>query len=187
MRRCQSLRTHCSSDSEVEKKKEAKASLSDGQARELRHWALWREMRQLFQILMESGPQGCLRQEVLSVQVCFSPLPLSLSPGTGECGMAQPVVIEHVSCRLLQSYCSSLFIKGGCSSMLRINFLFYGCWLVLWAGGGAGCWDGVWGVAQREPWAKGDWLCCDALWSSYLLFPLAGASGLLTTTLVSSS
>ena len=39
--------------------------------------------------------------------------------------------------------------------MLRINFLFYGCWLVLWAGGGVWCWDGMWGAGQREPWAKG--------------------------------
>ena len=36
---------------------------------------------------------------------------------------------------------------------------------------------------KGNPGQKGDWLCCDASWSSYLLFPLAGASGLLMTTL----
>lgn len=80
---------------------------------------------------------GCLCQEVWILAQClgvFFPLPLSLSPGTGECGMAQPVVIKHVSCCLLQRYCSSLFIKGGCSWMLRLNFLFFGCLPVLWAG-----------------------------------------------------
>lgn len=129
-------------------------------------------MRQFFQILVESGPRGCLCGEVLGVQGWFS-LPLSLSPGTGERGMAQPVVTQHRSCRLLQSYCSSLFIKGGCPWMLRTNFLFSGCLAGLcscleveWGAGR----EAVWGVGQRELWPEGDCLCLDASWSSHLLF-----------------
>lgn len=56
---------------------------------------------------------------------------LSLRPGTGEHGMAQPAVIEHVGCRLLQRYCSSLFITSDCSWIQRTNFLACGCLLVL--------------------------------------------------------
>lgn len=63
----------------------------------------------------------------------------SLSPGTGERGMAQPVVIKHVGCCLLQRYCSSLFITRGCSWMQRINFLACGCLLVLQDMDGAEC------------------------------------------------
>ena len=129
-------------------------------------------MRQFFQILVESRPRGYLCGEVLGVQGWFS-LPLSLSPGTGERGMAQPVVTQHRSCRLLQSYCSSLFIKGGCPWMLRANFLFSGCLAGLcscleveWGAGR----EAVWGVGQRELWPEGDCLCLDAPWSSHLLF-----------------
>lgn len=92
---------------------------------------------------------------VLRCVCVFFPLPLSPSPGTGECGMAQPVVIKHVSCCLLQRYCSSLFIKGGCSWMQRINFLAGGCLLLLWAGGGAGFWGGY-GVGPRKLRVGGD-------------------------------
>ena len=79
--------------------------------------------------------------------------------------MAQPVVTQHRSCRLLQSYCSSLFIKGGCPWMLRANFLFSGCLAGLcscleveWGAGR----EAVWGVGQRELWPEGDSLCLDA-------------------------
>lgn len=129
--------------------------------------------------MTEPGPLDCLcPEECILAQsvfrcmcVCFF-LPLSLSLGTGECGMAQPVVIKHVSCCLLQRYCSSLFIKGGCFWMLRFNFLIFVACLcsglvVEWVLGGS------MGHRVKGYWAAGDWPCLEVSWSSDPLFSLA--------------
>ena len=159
------------------KKKQREPSFSDGQAGGLGRWALWWEMQQdSFKSWWSLDPRATCVEQCLVFRCGFS-----LRLGTGERGMAQPVVTQHGSCCLLQSYCSSLFIKGGCSWILRTNFLFCGCRLVLLSGGGVGCWEGgSVGSRQRGLWPEGHCLYLDGPWSSHLLFywlePVAGAS-----------